>query len=152
MWSSCLGSIGSPSLPSSGCKGLGRVRLDQEEPVTQLTGIDGIEQVRSLLLLLDVGVDQQRIGLGVDILHHDLEAVKAACLRNLHFAREALDEVLIDDAVRGSEEGKDVRDEVALVVVQSRIPVMEILGQVDLLGRPEGCLGLLVHLPDLWTG
>jgi hypothetical protein len=31
------------------------------------------------------------------------------------------------------------------------LPVVKILGEVNLLGRPEGRFGLFVHLPDLWT-
>ncbi len=53
----------------------------------------------------------------MNILHHDLKAVKAARLRDLNFSAEALDEVLIDDPVRGGEEGEDVGDEVSLVIV-----------------------------------
>lgn len=40
-------------------------------------------------------------------------------------------------------------DEVSLIVVQSVVPIVLILGQVDLLSGPEGCFCLLVHLPDL---
>lgn len=53
----------------------------------------------------------------MNVLHHDLETVEAACLGDLNFTAEALDEVLIDDAVRGGEEGEDVGDEVTLVVI-----------------------------------
>ena len=86
----------------------------------------------------------------MDVLHHDLEAVEATSLRDLHLGAEALDKVLVDDAIRGSEEGKDVRDEETLVVVEALVPVVKVLGQVDLLCGPEGSLGLLVHLPDLF--
>ena len=85
----------------------------------------------------------------MDVLHHDLEAVEASRLRDLYFARESLDEVLVDNAVGGSEEGEDVGDEEALVIVQAVVPVVEILGEIDLLCGPERSLGLLVHLPDL---
>ena len=63
------------------------------------TGINGIEEMGTLGRLLDVRVDEQRVSLGVDVLHHDLEAVEAASLRNLDFAAEPLDKVLVDDAV-----------------------------------------------------
>jgi len=86
----------------------------------------------------------------VDVLHHDLEAVEAAGLGDLNLATETLNQVLIDNAIRGSEEGKDVGDEVALVIVQAVVPVVQILGQINLLGGPEGSFGLLVHLPDLF--
>ena len=51
--------------------------------------------------------------------------------------------------VRGREEGEDVRDEVALLLLELVVPVVEVLGEVDLLGRPERRLRLLVHLPNV---
>lgn len=114
-----------------------------------LTGLDGVEEVGAAGGILDVGVDEERVGLGVDVLHHDLEAVEAASLRDLDLTAEALDQVLVDNAVGGGEESQNVRDEVALVLVQAVVPVVQILGQVNLLGGPERGLGLLVHLPDL---
>ena len=85
----------------------------------------------------------------MDVLHHDLKSIEAASFRYLHLPAESLDKVFVNDPVRSSEEGKDVGDEVTLVIVQSVVPVMKILGQINLLGSPEGCFGLLVHLPDL---
>jgi hypothetical protein len=85
----------------------------------------------------------------VDVLHHDLEAVEAASLGDLDLAGEALDKVLVDDAIGGGEEGEDVGDEEALVVVEALVPVVKVLGEIDLLSGPERSLGLLVHLPDL---
>ena len=64
-----------------------------------LTGVNGIEEICSLLLLLDVCVDEQRVCLGMDVLHHDLETIEATCFGYLHFTAETLDEVLVDDAV-----------------------------------------------------
>ena len=66
---------------------------------TILTGLNGIEEVGSLGLLLDIGVDEERISLGVDVLHHDLEAVEASSLRNLDLSTETLDQVLVDNSV-----------------------------------------------------
>jgi len=40
-------------------------------------------------------------------------------------------------------------DEVAFIVVEAVVPVMNILGEVHLLSGPEGSLSFLVHLPDL---
>jgi hypothetical protein len=116
---------------------------------SKLTVVNGIEQVRALSWLADVCVDEQGVCLGVDILHHDLEAVEASCLWYLHLAGESLDKVLVDNAIGGSEEGKDVGDEETLIVVEALVPVVEILGQINLFGGPEGGFGLLVHLPDL---
>ena len=81
--------------------------------------------------------------------HHNLEPVKAPGFGDLNFATEALDEVLIDDAVRGSKESEDVGDEMTFVVIELVFPVVEVLREVHLLCSPEGCFGLFVHLPDL---
>ena len=113
------------------------------------TRVDGVKQILPLRRVADVRVDQQAVRLGVNVLHHDLEAVEAAGLWDLHLAAEALDEVLVDDAIRGREEGQHVADEEALVRGQPVVPVVDVLGQVDLLGRPERGLGFLVHLPYL---
>jgi hypothetical protein len=115
----------------------------------ELTVVDGIEQVLALPWLADVCIDEQGVCLRVDVLHHDLEAVEASCLGYLHLAGESLDKVLVDNAVRGREEGEDVGDEEALVIVETLVPVVKILGQINLFGGPERSLGLLVHLPDL---
>jgi hypothetical protein len=81
--------------------------------------------------------------------HHDLEAVERLGLGNLDLTAEALDKVLVDDTVRSGEESEDVLNKVALVVVELVVPVVEVGGEVDLLGGPERRLGLLVELPDL---
>ena len=114
-----------------------------------LTGVNGIEEVGTLLGLLDICIDEQRVGLRVDVLHHDLETVEATGLGDLDLATETLNKVLVDNTVGGGEEGKDVGDEVTLIVVEAVVPVVKILGEIDLLGGPEGGFGLLVHLPDL---
>ena len=85
----------------------------------------------------------------MDVLHHDLETVETSGLGDLNLGAETLDKVLVDDTVRGSEEGEDVRDEEALVVVETSVPVVKILGEINLLGGPERGFGLLVHVPNL---
>jgi secreted protein with Ig-like and vWFA domain len=114
------------------------------------TGVNGIEEVGTLLGLLDVGINEERVGLGVDVLHHDLKTVEAAGLGDLNLTAEALQQVLVDNTVGSGEEGQNVGDEVTLVIVQAVVPVVQILGQINFLGGPERGLGLLVHLPDLW--
>eukprot|EP00438_Fugacium_kawagutii_P005425 Skav226181 [mRNA] locus=scaffold2212:54448:54891:- [translate_table: standard] len=56
--------------------------------------VNGIKKVILLLWVLDVLLDQQGIGLGVDVFHSNLEAIKGPSLRNLHFRRELLRQVL----------------------------------------------------------
>ena len=79
----------------------------------------------------------------MDVLHRDLEAVEEPRLRDLHLLREALDQVLVHDAVRRGKERQHVGDEVLLVVVEV-VPVAHVVGEVDLLRRPERRLRLLV--------
>lgn len=83
----------------------------------QLTGINSVKEVSTLLLLLDIRINEQRIRLRVNILHHDLKPIETTRFGNLHFSTEPLDQVLIHDPVRRGEESQDVRDEVAFVVV-----------------------------------
>jgi hypothetical protein len=78
-------------------------------------------------LLLDVGVNEERVCLGVDVLHHDLETVEASCLRDLNLSAESLKKVLVDNTIRGSEKGENMRDKVSLIIIESVVPVMEIL-------------------------
>lgn len=78
-------------------------------------------------LLLDVCVDEKRICLGVDVLHHNLETIEASSLGDLNLPAETLDQVLVDNSVRCCEECKDMGNEVPLVVIESVVPVMKIL-------------------------
>lgn len=98
--------------------------------------------------VLDVRVDEQRVDFRVDVLDRDLEAVEAARLGHLHLRAEVHGQVLVHDAVAGREERQHMRDEVALVV-REVAPVLHIVDQVQLLGRPEAGLGLLIHGPHL---
>lgn len=112
-------------------------------------GLDGIEEVCALSLLLDVCVNEEGVCLGVNVLDHNLETVEAAGFWDLDLAAEALEEVLVDNSVRRGEESENVGDEVALIVVEAVVPVVEVLGEINLLCCPERGLRLLVHLPDL---
>lgn len=88
-----------------------RVSGRQQEEILKdmrLTRVNGIKEVLSLRHVADVCVDEEGVGLGVDILHHDLEAVEAASFGDLDFAAEALNKILVDYAIRGGEKGKDV--------------------------------------------
>lgn len=112
-------------------------------------GLDGIEEVCTLGLLLDVCVNEEGVCLGVNVLDHDLETVEAAGLWDLDLAAEALEEVLVDNSVGRGEESENVGDEVALIVIEAVVPVVKVLGEVNLLCSPERRFRLLVHLPDL---
>ncbi|KAI6757362.1 hypothetical protein HG531_003187 [Fusarium graminearum] len=77
--------------------------------------VNGVEEVCTLGRVLDVGIDEEGVCFGVDVLHHDLETIEASSLGDLDLAAESLNKILIDDAVGGSEESKNVGDEVLLV-------------------------------------
>jgi hypothetical protein len=74
-----------------------------------------VEQAVLLDRILDVGLEQEAVHLGVDVLNGDLEAIEGACLGDLDLLHEASAEVLQNDAVGCGEEGEHVGDEVALV-------------------------------------
>jgi len=63
----------------------------------------------------------------VDVFHHDLEAVEAACLSSLDFVGETLNEVFVNNTVGCGKESENVGDEVLLVGVQPVVPVVKIL-------------------------
>lgn len=142
---------------SEGDKALGKGRVGVLNPfdgpvgllLDARNGLDRVEEVCALLRIFDVGIDEEGVGLGVDVLHHDLETVEAASLWGLDFIGEPLDKVLVDNSVRSSKEGKNVRDEVALIIIHAVVPVVKILGQINLFGGPERGLSLLIHLPNL---
>ena len=73
----------------------------------------------------------------MNVFNHDLEAVKAASLWNLNFAHESLDQVLVDNSVRSSEECKDMGDEESLVGIELIVPIVQIFGEIKLLCGPE---------------
>ncbi len=61
-----------------------------------------------LFLILDVGVDQQRVGLTVYVLHSYLKAVEAPGLWRCDLGREVPAKVLVDYAIGLGEERKDM--------------------------------------------
>ena len=84
----------------------------------------------------------------MNILHHHLETVEAACFGYLNLGHESLSEVLKNDTIRGRKEGKDMLNEVLLTIIEL-LPVLDILSEVDLLSCPEGRLLVFVHFPHV---
>jgi len=82
----------------------------------------------------------------MDVLNHTLKVVEAACFGKLDLSREIFDEVLVDDAIGGSKESKDVLDEVLLRRLEL-IGLSFVLAQIDFFRDPETGYGLLVKLP-----
>jgi hypothetical protein len=52
--------------------------------------LDGIKKVKFLILVLDVGIDEEGVCLGMDVFHRDLKAVEAAGFWDLDFRAELL--------------------------------------------------------------
>jgi len=111
--------------------------------------IDGVEKVVLFGGVLDVGIDQQRIGLGMDVLHHNLKTVEAAGFGVLDLVQEIDGQVFVDNSVTGRKEGQHVFDEMLLVGVELVFPVGQILGEVNFFGCPKTGFRLFVKIPDI---
>lgn len=103
-----------------------------------------VEQFCLLSVVLNLRVDQQGLGLRVDVLHRDLEALECPCLCDFDFLGELAGQVFDDDPVARSEEGQDHLDELLFVGVEF-LPVGVVVGEVDLVVGPEGGHVLLLH-------
>lgn len=110
--------------------------------------LDGIEQEVFLGSVRNVCVDNQRIGLRMNILHHHLEAIEASCLWDLDLCHEPLGKVFKYNSIGGSEESENHLDEMLLVSCELG-PILEILLQIDFFSGPESSHLLLVHPPDV---
>jgi hypothetical protein len=53
-------------------------------------GLNGVKKVFAFGGLLDLCVDEEGVGFGVDVLHHNLETIEAPCLGSLDFIGETL--------------------------------------------------------------
>jgi hypothetical protein len=76
----------------------------------------------------------------VYVLNCNLKAIEASSLRQRDFGGKVSTKVLVDDAFGGDE---------VLLCCQESVPICGVSGEVNFLGSPEGCLGLLVHPPDV---
>jgi hypothetical protein len=72
----------------------------------------------------------------VYVLHSYLEAVEAPGLRQCDLGHEVPAKVLVDYAIVRGKEREEVGQEVPFVGGQV-VPVLEVRGQIDLLGSPE---------------
>ena len=94
---------------------------------------DGMEQVVLFLRIFDVGVNEQRIGLGMDVFHHDLKAIKKLGFGILYHPDHVFSEVLIHDPVAGCKEGKHMFDKMLFVPAELVFPVFHVLNEVNFL-------------------
>ena len=111
--------------------------------------VNGVKKVILFGRVLDVGVNQQGIGLGMDVLHHNLKTIEATGFGVLDLVQEVDGQVFVDNAVTGGKEGQHVLDEMLLVGVELVFPVGQILSKVDFFGRPKTGFRLFVKVPDI---
>ncbi len=78
-----------------------------------------------LFLILDLGVDQQRVDLAVYVLHSYLKAIEALGLWCCDLDREVPAKVLVDYAIGRSKEGEDMGHKVPFVGGQV-VPVLQV--------------------------
>lgn len=104
-----------------------------------------VKQITFFILILNVGINQERISLGMNVFHGHLESIKTSGFRDLNLGAELLGKVLHHDSVTCSKECKNVFDEVFLVGIQF-IPILEVLVKVDFISCPEWSEVFLVHL------
>ena len=111
-------------------------------------GLDGVEQITLVLRIVDIGVDQEGVGLGVNALNHRLARVEELRLRPLDLAHKSVGQILHDDSIGAGEESDDVLDEVALAIAEF-LPVSHVLAQVNLFRHPNDGHMLLVAIPHI---
>jgi hypothetical protein len=78
--------------------------------------LNSVKQVCSLRRVFDVCVNEEGVRFAVDVFNCNLEAVETSCFGCCNFGGKVVTQVLVDNAVRGSKEHKDMEDEVAFVV------------------------------------
>ena len=109
-------------------------------------GLDRLEQLGLLIVIIHVGVDEQTVGLPVNGLVELLIAVERPGLRNLDLRGKVQVEIFHHDSIRTCKERKNVFDEISFLIGHL-IPVIHIRREIYLLCGPKGCDGLLVQFP-----
>jgi hypothetical protein len=85
--------------------------------------LNGAKQMGFLGGVFDIGFQQEAVHLRMDVLDGDLESVERSCFGNLNLLHETHAEVFVHDAIRGSEESKNVGNKVFFVLGQG-LPVL----------------------------
>ena len=98
--------------------------------------------------VFDQILNQLGVHLRVNVFNHNLKTVETADLGGLDLRHEPLDQVLVDDAVRGGEKGQNMFDEKLFPLFQL-FPIVIVTREVDLFSRPERGNGLFVEAPNV---
>ena len=81
----------------------------------------------------------------MNIFYCDLKTIKKLGFGVLNLANKVLGQVFVDNTIAGGEEREDMGNEKPFSVVQVS-PILHVLAQINLLGRPEAGLRLLDEL------
>ena len=107
-----------------------------------------MQNIMFLLRVRDIGINEQRIRLGVNGLRLVLDRIEVLGLGPLNLSCEAHRQILHHNAVRARKEAEDVFNKVALIVAQL-LPVRDILAEIHLLGKPLDGEMVLGHLEEV---
>lgn len=80
----------------------------------------GLEEKFFLVFILAEGVDQNRVRLTVDVLHHHLKAVKTPSLRNLDLGTKSLGEIFENYPIASCKKRKHMLDKMLFIFVEFR--------------------------------
>lgn len=98
--------------------------------------------------VLDVSVNQESIGLRMNVLHHHLETVESPCLWNLYLSHESLSQVFKNNSITGRKETKNMLYKM-LFVLSKTLPIFKILTKINFFSGPEACLLVFIALPNV---
>ncbi len=82
------------------------------------------------------------------VFHCNLGAVEALSFGCHYFGGKIAAQFLVDDAIRGSKERKNLGDKVAFIGRYS-VPICDVCWEVNLFHCPEGCFSFHLHPPDV---
>merc|ERR1712142_716561 len=78
----------------------------------------GIKQFFFLSIVSDVRINQQTVHFAVNIFNCYLESIEATSLGNLNFLHKSFNKIFINNAIRSSKEGQNMRDKSTSSAVQ----------------------------------
>ncbi|KAM1247386.1 hypothetical protein EV1_043093 [Malus domestica] len=103
-------------IPSTQAKVTIRFAKDSELPIhlrvhwpssRRKDGVDRVEEAVLLVGVLNVRLEKEVVHLGMDVLNSDLEPVEGVGLNDLDLLHKPLSKILKDNAIGGSEEGRE---------------------------------------------
>ena len=109
--------------------------------------LNSVKKIGFLVLVLDISIDQERVGLGMNVLHGYLEPIKTSGLRNLNFWTELFGKIFHNDSVTGGKKCQNIFYEMLFIGIEF-LPVFKVLVKVYFIGSPKWSKMLFVHFVD----